>query len=739
MTAQPSPLGFRFAEFSVNVAERRLLRRGKCIPLTPKVFDTLLLLVENAGHLVEKEAFLKRLWPDSFVEESSVAQSVSLLRKALGDDGNGSKFIETVPKRGYRFVAAVLELAEKIDTGNSREARQGIPLAGAQPKREPQPTHVQLGPEPKWRSKRTATRWVGTTAYAGLVVVVVVVAVWLLLFWERPLPVPGVVGTTRLTNDGRPKWQGYEGPVLLTDGSRIYFVEALEKRQTHFTVAQIPVSGGETILIPSPFSRPQILDFARTHSSFLLVNWSGRAELEAELWTFPLLGGGSARLGDLMVSDASWSPTGDEIVYSRESSLYLASADGRDSHKLVTVPGRPGAPHWSPDGKTLRFTVADPGTRSTSLWEVSADGAHLQPLLSGWNKPSRECCGVWTGDGRYFIFQSLRNNRWEIWAIREKQSRFHKWRAEPVQLTAGPMDFYAPAPSLDGKKLYVVGALKRGELMRYDGASRKFVPYFSGFSAEGLDFSADGIWVTYTLYPEGTLWRSKMDGSERQQLTFAPIRAFLPRWSPNGKEIAFMGAAPGKPWRIFKISAEGGLPEELLPGQVNEFDPTWSPDGKQLAFGSPVWNIESANARPIAIYLLDLGMREASKIPGSEGLFSPRWSPDGKHLAAVSSDSERLVLFDFAIRKWAELASGGVTFPRWSRDSKYIYWDGRGEDAFVSRVRIADHLLEPVASLKDMRKTGALGSWAGSAPDGSPLILRYANSEEIYALDLNLP
>jgi hypothetical protein len=90
-------------------------------------------------------------------------------------------------------------------------------------------------------------------------------------------------------------------------------------------------------------------------------------------------------------------------------------------------------------------------------------------------------------------------------------------------------------------------------------------------------------------------------------------------------------------------------------------------------------------------------------------------------------------------RLWSELASGGVTFPRWSRDSKYIYWDGRGEDAFISRVRIADHVLEPVASLKDMRKTGALGSWAGSAPDGSPLILRYANSEEIYALDLNLP
>jgi len=729
--AQLSQPGFRFGNFSLNPAERRLLRCGETVPLTPKVFDTLLLLVENAEHLVEKEVFLRQLWPDAFVEESSLAQNISVLRKALGDDGNGSKFIETVPKRGYRFVATVWPLAEESDTGNGRET------AKAQAPKQRPSTNVELSLERKWRFKQMRSRWVRPTLYAGPLVSVA--AIWLLSFWARPLPAPRVVGTTRLTNDGRPKWQGYEGPVLLTDGSRIYFVEALEKGQAHFTVAEIPVSGGETIPIPSPFSRPQILDFARGRSSFLLMNWTSRAELEAQLWTFNLLGGGSARLNDLMVSDGSWSPTGDEIVYSRESSVYLAGADGRDSHKLVTVPGRPGALHWSPDGRTVRFTVADPGTRSTSLWEVSADGAHLQQLLSGWNKPSHECCGVWSGDGRYFFFQSFRNNRWEIWAIAEVKRRLRKRSAEPVQLTAGPMDFYAPAPSLDGKKLYVVGALKRGELMRYDGTSRRFVPYFSGLSAEGLDFSADGIWITYTLFPEGTLWRCKMDDGERQQLTFAPMRAFLPRWSPNGREIVFMGAASGKPWRIFRISAEGGSPEELLQGHENEFDPTWSSDGKQLAFGSPVWNVESADARPVAIYLLDLRTRETSKLPGSEGLFSPRWSPDGKHLAAVSSDSERLVLFDFAIHKWLEVASGGVTFPRWSRDSKYIYWDGLGAEAFVNRVQIADHVVERVAGLKDIRKTGAMGSWAGSAPDGSPLILRYANSEEIYALDLNLP
>jgi TolB-like protein/DNA-binding winged helix-turn-helix (wHTH) protein/Tfp pilus assembly protein PilF len=117
--AQPSNPGFRFGNFSINPAERRLLRRGESVPLTPKVFDTLLLLVKNAGHLVEKETFLKQLWPDAFVEEASLAQNISVLRKVLGDDGNGNKFIETIPKRGYRFVAEVKDLTDEItDTRN---------------------------------------------------------------------------------------------------------------------------------------------------------------------------------------------------------------------------------------------------------------------------------------------------------------------------------------------------------------------------------------------------------------------------------------------------------------------------------------------------------------------------------------------------------------------------------------------------------------------------------------------
>src|SRR5213594_3288499 len=98
---------YRFGPFSLDAAERRLLRDGDPVSLAPKVFDTLLVLIEDSGRLVPKNALMTRLWPDTFVEEATLARNISDLRKALGESSGEQKFIETVPKRGYRFTAEV--------------------------------------------------------------------------------------------------------------------------------------------------------------------------------------------------------------------------------------------------------------------------------------------------------------------------------------------------------------------------------------------------------------------------------------------------------------------------------------------------------------------------------------------------------------------------------------------------------------------------------------------------------
>jgi Tol biopolymer transport system component len=300
---------------------------------------------------------------------------------------------------------------------------------------------------------------------------------------------------------------------------------------------------------------------------------------------------------------------------------------------------------WSPDGKVLRFTLfAEPASNvfqsttrygitnlSGALWEVSADGTNLHALLPRWNNPPNEYGGNWTLDGKYFVFQSTRNGVTNLWAIREKGSLFQKARLEPVQLTSGPMNLGSPVPSNDGKKLFAIGGLPRGQLARYDSRSQQFVPYLSGISAEGVDFSRDGAWVAYVAIPEGTLWRCKVDGSEQLQLSFPPMQAALPRWSPDGKRIAFMGAA--QTVKIYSVSPEGGSPEPMMPGEKNEWDPTWSPDGNWLAFWSVVSGKPDTSARTIR--LLDLRTHQVSMLPGSQGLYSPRWSPDGRYIAAL--------------------------------------------------------------------------------------------------------
>src|SRR5262249_55556468 len=161
-----------------------------------------------------------------------------------------------------------------------------------------------------------------------------------------------------------------------------------------------------------------------------------------------------------------------------------------------------------------------------------------------------------------------------------------------------------------------------------------------------LDFSRDSNWVTYVSYPERTLWRSRADGSDRLQLTYPPMRAAMPRWSPDGAQILYSATQPGMTWRVSLVSAQGGTSQDLTRGEQDAMDATWSPDGSQIAFG------DLTGAVPIRV--LDLNTHQSSTIPGSENSFSPRWSPDGRHIAALSGDSRKLLLFDSKTEKWSE-------------------------------------------------------------------------------------
>ena len=275
-----------------------------------------------------------------------------------------------------------------------------------------------------------------------------------------------------------------------------------------------------------------------------------------------------------------------------------------------------------------------------------------------------------------------------------------------------------------------MGALARGELSRYDAKSGEFLPFLSGISADSVSFSKDGQWVAYVSFPEGTLWKSKVDGNQRIQLSYPPLTAVLPKWSPDGQEIVFYGFLPGKKAKLYTVATNGGTPREMIPEDAGEeSDPTWSPDGTRIAFGG-------ASADPnTTIRVLDVGTHQVSTLPGSKGFFSPRWSPDGRYLVGMPSDSRSLMLFDFASQKWEEIAKISLGFPNWSKTGDYVYFLHEEDQPSVMRVRVRDRKLERAADLKNFRQAGYYGIWLGMAPDDSPLLLRDTGTQEIYSLD----
>src|ERR1041385_6061128 len=122
MTSKQARRFYAFGAFRLDVDERVLFDAKGVVPLTPKAFDTLLVLVENSGHVLSKEELMRKVWPDSFVEENNLAQNISMLRKALGEESGGQKYIETVPKRGYRFAAEVREESDAGDEADTTSA-----------------------------------------------------------------------------------------------------------------------------------------------------------------------------------------------------------------------------------------------------------------------------------------------------------------------------------------------------------------------------------------------------------------------------------------------------------------------------------------------------------------------------------------------------------------------------------------------------------------------------------------
>jgi serine/threonine protein kinase/Tol biopolymer transport system component len=561
---------------------------------------------------------------------------------------------------------------------------------------------------------------------------VLAVAVVLAYLFRPALPSPRITGYTQITHDG---WQknsfGQTVPTVLTDGARLYIQENIHGR---FVVAQVSEAGGDTVPIATPFPNVSLSTLSPDRSELVVGSFSG-SEIDQPLYAVPTLGGSPRRLTDIPGQDATWLSNGDLLV-SRANELTGISRTGA-SRIFLSLGDATTAAYWlrwSPDRQVLRFTLILPSRNA--LAEVSADGRNFHQMLEHWHPGDDQTNGNWTPDGKFFVFQTQRGwGRADIWAIAEKADPFHKVSREPVQLTAGPLNFYSPQPSLDGKKIYVIGEQPRSELVHYDAKSAQFLPYLSGISARAVAFSRDGQWVSYVSYPEGSLWRCRIDGSDKLQLTSAPLGVESARWSPDGHQIVIAAQEPGQLQRAYLIPAEGGTLRKLDAGKANVTSVSWAADGGSIAFN------DTSNPGYSTIRSLDLKTMQTADVPDSGKLIAPLRSPDGQYLIATTVAGDKLLQFSFANQKWTELARTAIGFFEWSADSKFVYFDnGFSIDQAVFRVRISDHKIEQVASLKDFRRVVTpWNTWFGLTPQGDPLLMHDIGSQEVYALDFEAP
>ncbi len=548
-----------------------------------------------------------------------------------------------------------------------------------------------------------------------------------------PAPLPRVIGSTQLTYGSDPSYS------VVTDGPRLYFRKGRVEDQQ---LAQVSVAGGEVSVLPISISHPVIADISPDRGQLLLS--SSDAD-NAPLWVWPLPSGPPRRLGDLAVNGASWEPQGKHLLLTKGSGIYLAAPDGSGLKEIASVAeGTARCAGFSPDGSRIRFGVIGLQNYAPELWEVRADGSGLHRLLRDWPEPM-ECGGSWTPDGRYFLFGSdTAEGGHDIFAMPEARGLFSKSPGQPIRLTHGPLKFEAPVASLDGKKLFVYGWHESGQLVRYDSATRQFMPFLGGISAECAAISRDGKWAAYSTVPGYALWRSRVDGSERLQLTpSAPNTLFrMASWSPDGKQLAVMTGAGGIPWKIVLIPADGGPSTPLIDQEIVQSDPTWSADGTRIAFATG----EVLGAARTDIRVVDLRTRQVSTLPGSSGKLSPRWSPDGRYLAALASEvrSTTIFLYDFNTRAWTKWATDqDIGYPAWTADSgslEYVQHTSGDREARVRRVKLGESGPVDLFSLQGLRRfDGVGGPWSDTAPDGSRLFLRDTSGRDIYALDVEFP
>jgi Tol biopolymer transport system component/DNA-binding winged helix-turn-helix (wHTH) protein len=741
MTGQDINARLSFGLYEIDVHTGELWKAGFRIKLQGQPFKVLTILLEKPGQVVTREELQTRLWgKDTVVDfDHSLGTAINKIREALGDSAENPRFIETLARRGYRFIApvGVIEPAAVLDPGTNLDL-----TANGRPT-----TRLTVAPLPLPTDSAAATTLTPPTP-VSVAPVARAPGISRLLLWflvAITLCAAGAIGyytasshtvadpphIVQITHNGHlaPSVDTMENlAAAATDGVHLY---ASTIDGGHSILSTISISGGlvEPLNIPSEVASPALGDISPDGSRLLLRDHLS-PESEQPLWIVPTTGGSALRVGDVLAHDATWMPNNGGILYANGTNLYLSTITSSTPQLYASLPGRAFWLRWEPNGKLLRFTILDPVSHTLSIWQITPTDRTPHRILADFNQPAAECCGVWTANGRTFVFQSSKGGNNDLWQLSGLSTN------NPTRLTDGPLEFESPVAARSGNRIFFMGADSRSELESVSPTGQ-LVPV-KGFlsNAARVDYTRDGKWVVWTD-TDTHLWRARSDGTEKLQVTPDTLTPFLARWSPDGSHIAVMAREAGKAWQIYITSANGGDFTPLLHQTRNAADPSWSPDGKSIAFGGTNDAMGKDNATR-TLDTVDVATGALQEIPNSTGLFSPRWSPDGRYIAALTGDQRQVRLYTVATRTWTTLAVPSGADPVWSPDSHYLFLHASLDPAQpIDRVTIPDGHVDEIVRLADSREHDAVDYvFGGLDQNNRPLIRARIFTGNFYSLDL---
>jgi DNA-binding winged helix-turn-helix (wHTH) protein/Tol biopolymer transport system component len=673
----------RFGVFEFDPQARELTKHGVRLKLQEQPIQILAALLEHAGQIVPREDLQRRLWPDgTFVDyEQSLNKAVNKLREALGDSANHPIYIETLARRGYRFVS---------------------PVEGDR----------TLKPAAKTVLRRRLVPWLVAGGFGFAVVLAT--GLW-------PLNVPQVERVVPLTNDTTLK--GAVGR-LISVGNRVLYSDGAD-------VWSVPASGGEPKRLSLPFlKRVKVLaDYSPVRQQVLLVSAFSGESGSNELWLAGTEGEAPHKIAEIKPPlRAALAPDTERIAISTPNGIYVQSiktGERRRVHPMTVL--NPNLLWWHPSGRTVGFLDPPDDQQKARAWQVNDDGTRLRRIVP--EAEEGQGAGSWSQDGKRFFYAG---GHGEVFV--RVEAGFLGWLRNPVvtRLTASGHFRTTPAADpVDAKRLYAVGSVIRGQTMRYDRKARRWVSFLDGFSGEMIDPSPDGHWFAYVTFPGSELHKCRIDGSG--DVLLAPgVEAVNPSWSPDGKRISFSGRPAGTfvNFKLWLVSPGGGDAAPYPPGVESGYDTTWSSDGERILLGQG----ESPQGR---IRILHLKTGELEPVMGTENMSSPRWSPDEKQILALELNTAKLLVLDPAKGVWRALAEHSIGYPKWSRTGKYIYAGaGSGSTAGAIRIEASTGHREEIARL-DFKPVENGSGWIGWTEDWEPLAVRDLSSTQIYRIDLD--